>query len=80
MLMLTIPRTITNRYNNVTARLLSRERMLWMYRVEIERLEAVARKGDDVEDLLSVIRARVRTLEATQDLEWACERSAASQP
>lgn len=73
--MLAIPRTITNRYNITTSRLLSRERLLWMYREEIERLEQVARKGDDVIDLLTVLRGRVRTLEATQDLEWACERA-----
>jgi hypothetical protein len=73
--MLALPRTITNQYNDKTARLLSRERVLWMYRVEIARLEKVALAGDDVGDLLVVMRARVRTLEATQELEWACERA-----
>jgi hypothetical protein len=69
-------RSITRQYNTNTTRLLAQERMLWMYRVEIERLEAVARRGDDVQELLAVMRARVRTLEAEQDLEWACERAA----
>jgi len=74
--MVAIPRTITSRYNITTSRLLSRERTLWIYRMEVLRLENAAVLGDDVEDLLCVMRARVRTLEATQDLEWACERAA----
>jgi hypothetical protein len=73
--MLAPPRTITIRYNTRTAELLSRERVLWMYRVEIERLEKAALEGDDVADLLLVMRARARTLEATQELEWASERA-----
>ena len=72
-----VPRTVTNRYDHQTARLLSRERILWMYRVEIERLEKLALAGEDVADMLVVMRARARTLEATQELEWACERAAA---
>jgi hypothetical protein len=73
--MLVLPRTITNQYNTKTAMLLSRERVLWMYRVEIARLEKAALEGEDVHDLLVVMRARARTLEATQELEWACERA-----
>ena len=75
--MLVPPRTITIRYNTKTAELLSRERVLWMYRVEIERLEQAAAAGEDVADLLVVMRARARTLEASQELEWASERASA---
>lgn len=78
--MLALPRTVTTRYNEKTAQLLSRERILWMYRVEIERLESAAADGDDVADQLVILRARARTLEATQELEWACERAAAANP
>jgi len=58
--------------------LLSRERVLWMHRIEIERLEKAALDVEDVAELLVVMRARVRTLEATQALEWACERATGS--